>query len=99
MSFRVEKTKDPRDKSRYKVFYKSKAGKESLVAVNFNGYIDQWFIAQWLADYDGIRYQLDKELRKYHYGYCRMSFKYNLEKTINYIDSLTDYALEHCFRF
>lgn len=99
MSFRVEKTKDPRGKNRYKVFYKSKAGKESLVAVNFNGYCDQWFLAQWLCDYTGINHLLNKELRKYHCGYCSMRYEYSLEKTITYIDGLSDYSLEHCFRF
>lgn len=99
MSFRVDKTKDPRGHNRYKVYYKSKAGKESLVAVNFNGYCDQWFFAKWLCDYEGIERLLTKELRKYNYGYYSARYEYSLEKTITYIDSLTDYALEHCFRF
>ena len=99
MSFRIEKTKDTHGKDRYKVFYTSKSGKETLVAVNYNGYIDCFFVAKWINDYKGIAYLLNKELSNIHWGHCTIRFEYSLEKTVEKIDRLTDYELEHCFRF
>lgn len=95
MSFRIEKTKDSHGKDRYKVFYTSKTGKESLIAVNFYGYTDCWFIAKWSNKYKGIAYLLNKELEKIHLGYCSIRFEYNLEKTIEQIDNMSDYCLKN----
>lgn len=99
MSFRIEKTTDSHGKDRYKVFYISKAGKESLIAVNFNGYIDYFFVAKWSNEYKGITYLLTKELSNIHGGHCTIRYEYSLEKTIEKIDRLTDYEIKNCFRF
>lgn len=95
MSFRIEKTKDSHGKDRYKVFYTSKTGKESLIAVNFNGFTDCWFIAKWSCKYKGISYLLNKELEKLTLGNCSIRFEYSLEKTIEQIDNMHEYCLKN----